>query len=179
MKTNIHIKGGINIITDILKVFEQNKNFVFRLALSYTKSVQDAEDISQIVFIKMFENKDKVEEGKEKAWLAKVTVNQCKNLLKSFWRKNIVSMEQEIEFENPEHSEIYDKVMKLQAKYRVVILLYYFEEYSTKEIADILNIGQSLVTTRLHRARKKLETILKEECYEYALQRNHGTNKNA
>ncbi|BCJ92865.1 hypothetical protein acsn021_04340 [Anaerocolumna cellulosilytica] len=169
MKTNLHIEGGININTDILEVFEQYKNFVFRLALSYTKSVHDAEDISQIVFIKMFQNKDKVEEGKEKAWLAKVTVNESKNLLKSFWRKNIVSMEQEIEFENPEYSEIYDKVMKLQAKYRVVILLYYFEAYSTKEIADILNIGQSLVTTRLQRARKKLESILKEECYEYTI----------
>lgn len=162
----------------ILEVFEQHKNLVYRIALNYTKSIHDAEDISQIVFMKLFENIDRLEEGKEKAWLAKVTINECKNLLKSFWRKNTVSLEREIMFETPERSEMYNNIMKLQTNYRVVILLYYFEEYSTKEISEILGISQSLVTTRLQRARKKMEPILKEEYYEHFIQRNHGANEN-
>ena len=164
--------------TDIMDIFDKNKNLVYRIALNYTKSIFDAEDISQIVFMKLLENMDRLEDGKEKAWLAKVTVNECKNLLKSFWRKNVGSIEQEIAFETPEQSEIFNYIIKLQTKYRVVILLYYFEEYSTKEISEILGISQSLVTTRLQRARKKLEPILKEEYHENFIQRNHGTNQN-
>lgn len=92
--------------TNILDIFEQHKNLVFRLALNYTKSIYDAEDISQIVFIKLFENYARLEQGKEKAWLAKVTVNECKNLLKSIWRINTDTLKYEIVFETKEQNDI-------------------------------------------------------------------------
>lgn len=147
----------------MIELFETYKHFVYRLALQYTRSIQDAEDISQCAFIKLMENIDRIEAGKEKAWLAKVTVNACKNHVKFSWRRNEVSMESLIEFETADQSEIFEKIMGLQPKYRVVILLYYFEEYSTKEISEILEISQSLVTTRLQRARKILKISIEEE----------------
>ena len=147
----------------ILEVFECYKDMVFRLALSYTKCIADAEDISQTVFIKLYENYGKIEQGKEKTWLLTVTANQSKNLLKSFWRKKTEPLEDIYTFEYPEQSSVFVYVMGLKPKYRVVIYLHYYEGYDSNEIARILGITQSASTTRLQRARRMLRTRLEEE----------------
>lgn len=84
----------------------------------------------------------------------------------SFWHKRIVSLEEsksdaEFSFENDEESELYDAVMKLGEKYRIVVHLYYYEEYSVKEIAEILNIKETTIQTRLMRARAKIKSMVK------------------
>ena len=149
-------------MTDIMELFQKYKNDVYRLAVSYTHSVQEAEDVCQTVFLKLMEQKS-IMPGKEKAWLLQVTANQCKSLLRSVrWRKTEPLEEQTIIFEKPEQEDIWAAVMKLKPGYRAVIYLFYCEEYSVKEIAKLLKIKESAVTTRLSRARQILKRELKE-----------------
>lgn len=146
---------------DIETLFEQYRNDVYRLALSYTKSVQEAEDVCQTVFLKLMEQKS-IKPGKERAWLMQVTANRCKNLLRSSWWKQTVPMEETLPAPAPEYTDTWEKVMALPPKYRVLVYLRYYEELSTGEMAQLLHISQSTVTTRLSRARKLLKEQLQE-----------------
>lgn len=146
----------------VLELFQQYHNDVYRLALSYTKSRQEAEDICQTVFVKLLEHPD-ITPGKEKAWLMQVTVNQCKNLLRSHWWSRTDPMDESLSIPPRETDGVALAVMALEPKYRVVVYLFYYEQYSTQEIANLLNITISSVTSRLHRARKLLKELLKEE----------------
>lgn len=146
---------------DIETLFKQYRDDVYRLALSYTKSVQEAEDVCQTVFLKLMEQKT-IEPGKERAWLMQVTANRCKNLLRSSWWKRTVPMEDTLPSPAPEYTDIWEKVMALPPKYRVLIYLRYYEELTTGEMARLLHISQSAVTTRLSRARQMLKEQLQE-----------------
>ena len=100
--------------------------------------------------------------GKERAWLMQVTANCCKNLLRSAWWKQTTSMEEALPAADSEYPEIRGIVMALPPKYRVVVYLRYYEALSTGEMARLLRISQSAVTTRLSRARKLLKEQLQE-----------------
>ncbi len=135
---------------------------VYRLSLSYTKSTADAEDVCQTVFLKLMEQ-PKLPEN-IKAWLMQVTANQCRNLLKSSWWRRTEALDDTLAATVPEDlSDISQAVMALNPKYRVVIYLHYYEQYSTKEIASLLRISQTAVTTRLSRGREQLKNELQEE----------------
>ncbi len=134
---------------------------MYRLALSYTRSPQEAEDVCQTAFLKLMEQKH-ITPGKEKAWLMQVTANQCRNLLRSAWWKKTEPLEDILPAPVKEKDDVCQAVMSLEPKYRVVIYLHYYEAYSTKEIAQLLHISQSAVTTRLDRARKQLRPKLEE-----------------
>ena len=146
---------------DIEEIFCKHRDDVYRLALSYTRSTQEAEDVCQTVFLKLMEQK-KVTPGKEKAWLMQVTANECRNLLRSSWWKKTTALDETLVSPEPECRDVFYSVMSLPPKYRVVIYLRYYEEYTTKEIAALLRISQSSVTTRLDRARQMLREKLKE-----------------
>ena len=146
---------------DIETLFKQYRDDVYRLALSYTKSVQEAEDVCQTAFLKLMEQKT-IEPGKERAWLMQVTANRCKNLLRSSWWKRTVPMEDTLPSPAPEYTDIWEKVMALPPKYRVLVYLRYYEELTTGEMARLLHISQSAVTTRLSRARQMLKEQLQE-----------------
>lgn len=143
-------------------------NTIFRIAYQYCGNKSDAEDIMQNTFIKLLQSEKEFEdEAYLKRWLIRVAINDAKNLNLSFWKKRVFSMAEAGEregytFDTSEHTAIYDAVMKLPAKYRVVVDLYYFEDYSIKEIADILHVKETTVQTQLMRARKKLKGQLKE-----------------
>lgn len=142
--------------------FHKYKDAVYRLALSYTKSAADAEDVCQSVFLKMMEQKN-ITPGKEKAWLLQTTANTCRNLLRSSWWRKSDPLDDTIPADiSPEYADVYQAVMSLEPKYRVVIYLRYYEEYTTKEIAQLLHISQTAVTTRMSRGREMLKTTLKE-----------------
>lgn len=142
--------------------FHKYKDAVYRLALSYTKSTADAENVCQSVFLKMMEQKT-IAPGKEKDWLLKTIANTCRNLLRSSWWRKNGSLDDSIPADiSPEYADVYQAVMALEPKYRVVIYLRYYEEYTTKEIAQLLRISQTAVTTRLSRGREMLKTTLKE-----------------
>lgn len=152
---------GDNQVQNIEELFRSYKDDVYRLALSYTKSVQEAEDVCQTVFLKLMEQRE-ITPGREKAWLMQVTANQCRNLLRSSWWRKTTPMEGALPSEAPEYSELLQTIMAMPPKYRVVIYLRYYEELSTKEMARLLHISQSAVTTRLNRARQKLKQELQE-----------------
>ena len=146
---------------DIESLFQQYKDDVYRFALSYTKSVQEAEDVCQTVFLKLMEQKS-ITPGKERAWLMQVTANTCRNVLRSGWWKRTVPMEETLEAPAPQDMDIWDTVMALPPKYRVLVYLRYYEELTTKEMAALLHISPTAVTTRLTRARQMLKEQLQE-----------------
>ena len=142
-------------------------NMILRLAYIYFKNSADAEDAVQEVFLKIVENMpDFNDESHEKAWIIRATVNVCKNKLKLFWNRNVGSIDDIKEMSDTdkynEDTEVLDAVLKLPEKYRTVIHLYYYEEYTTPEIARLINKNETTVRSLLHRAREKLKSILKE-----------------
>lgn len=146
----------------VTELFCQYRDDVYRLAVSYTHSAQEAEDVCQTVFLKLMEQRA-LTPGKEKAWLMRVTANQCKNLLRSGWWKRTVPLESGPAVPPPEESGVLGAVLALEPKYRVVVYLHYYEGYSAREIGSLLGLSTTAVTTRLARAREKLKLMLKED----------------
>ncbi len=140
------------------------KNMVFRLAITYLKNVQNAEDVTQEVFIKLYQN-DKEFQSKqhEKAWLTRVTINASKDVLKSAWMKKTVPIVGDIVFKEKEDGDLYYAIHRLKPKYRTAIHLYYYEDYSVKEIAEIMDATETSIQTMLYRGRKQLKNILKKD----------------
>ena len=145
----------------------QYQNMVYRTALHALGSPQDADDAVQEVFLRLFRYKEPFA-GEEhlRRWLLRVTVNYCRDVLKSPWRKRRVSWEELPEtpvFDKPGQAALYREVMALPEKYRTVLNLFYYEELSVREIGELLGVGDSTVTTRLARARKRLKERLGED----------------
>lgn len=145
----------------------QHANMVYRLALLQMKNKSDAEDVFQEVFLRLVQHQDKISDEEHlKAWLIRVTLNCCKKQFDSAWRRKTVSMEEQKEAgyeEEYEENVIYKEVQNLPEKYRTVIHLFYFEEYSVKEIGEITGQKESAVKTQLSRARGILKEKLKGE----------------
>ncbi len=145
-------------------------HIVFRVAFSYIGNHADAEDIMQDVFIKLCSCKKTFESEEHiKAWLLRVTVNQCKTSLKLCKKAAYEPIETAEHIPSPEKREensLLPLVMKLSPKLRSVLYLYYYEDYSVKELSNILGINVSSVTTRLMRARQQLKKLLEKEDYD-------------
>ena len=140
---------------------------LFAAAFNMCKNKQDAEDEVQDTFVQYYTTKKEFEsEQHVRAWLMRVAVNKAKNINRTFWRRNKVSIEDYMEtlvFETPEAETLFETVMQLPEKYRIVIHLYYYEDYTVSEIADILKLSESNVKIRLSRGRGMLRNALKEE----------------
>lgn len=135
---------------------------MLKVAFSLLKSTADAEDAVQEAFVKLITKAPEFENDEHrKAWLLRVTVNISKNMLKSAKRKNL-PLTEEIPY-SEKSDDVLPYVLSLDEKYRVVTHLYYYENYSIKEIAEILSLPAATVGTRLSRARKMLEKSLKED----------------
>lgn len=146
---------------DVKALFQRYRDEVYRLALSYTRSPQEAEDVCQTVFLKLLEHPH-IRPGAEQAWLMQVTANQCRSLLRSAWWRRTAPLDDTIPAPVRDDTT-YRAVMALKPKYRVVVYLRYYQALSTQEIAKILKITPTAVTTRLSRAREQLRQTLKEE----------------
>ena len=143
------------------------QNMVYRTALHALGCPQDADDAVQEVFLRLFRYKEPFE-GEEhlRRWLLRVTVNYCRDVLRSPWRKRRASWEEVPEvpvFDRPEQAALYREVMALPEKYRMVLDLFYYEELSVREIGGLLGVEASTVTTRLARARRRLKERLGED----------------
>lgn len=146
-------------------VYRNNKR-LYLLALSFVGQQQDAEDILQNVFLKLWRSGISYQDDTHlDKWLTRVTVNESKSLLRRASRKNVPldEAEQPLVPEQTEGAEVVAAVMRLPPEQRSVIHLYYFEELSVKDIAGLLHLGQSTVKTRLYRGRCLLRQYLKEE----------------
>lgn len=145
---------------------DKYKNNLFVIAFNVCKNVHDAEDVVQDTFIQyMTLKKDFETQQHIRAWLIRVAINKAKNKNNVFFRKNMLPLEDYMEsltFESAETSDLFETVMKLPEKYRVIIHLFYYEDYSVKEISNILKLSESNVKVRLSRGRKLLKNTLKE-----------------
>lgn len=155
----------------------QYSDMVLRIAVNYCKELPDAEDMVQDVFVKLYESRGGfADEEHAKRWLIRVTVNLCKNHLKSAWRRRTQLVEHEkleTVFEqaacgctaeaagNGGEDALFEAVGSLPEKYRSVVHLFYYEDYSVREIAQILQRKETTIQTRLMRARKMLKQKLK------------------
>ena len=150
----------------VQELMNMYKNNVYAAAFSICKNASDAEDVVQDTFLKYYmTHKNFDSEQHIRAWLLRVAINKAKNIQASFWRRNGVPLEDYIEtlsFETPESKDLFEEVMKLPEKYRVVVHLFYYEDYSVKEIANILKISESNIKVRLSRGRAMLKDALKE-----------------
>lgn len=149
-----------------LDALARYQDMVYHIALHQTGSRADGEDAVQEVFLRLLTaQRPPGEEGHLRRWLMRVTVNYCRDLQKSAWRRRRVPLEDVPEipvFQREEEAELYREVMGLPEKYRTVLYLFYYEELSVREIAGVLEIKESLVTTRLSRARDRLRERLTE-----------------
>ena len=152
----------------ITRAMDEWGGSVFRLAFAYTTSRVDAEDIYQEVFIRLFKDATEFRDSEHlKAWLLRVTINCCHDLARSGWRNNVVTVD-ELESFTGEYDTLSLQAMddltaaldKLPKDMRTVIHLYYYEGYTSAEIAQLLEINASTIRTRLERARKELKTLL-------------------
>lgn len=140
---------------------------LFAVAFNICQNTQDAEDVIQDTFVQYYTTKKEFDNEEHiRAWLIRVAVNKAKNVTRTFWRRNKVSIEDFMEtlaFETPKSKTLFETVMQLPKKYRIVIHLYYYEDYAVSEIADILKLSESNVKTRLSRGRAMLRKELEGE----------------
>lgn len=150
---------------DINAVLNRYSDMVYRLAFSWTKNRCNADDILQDVFLRYIrENRAFESEEHRKAWLIRVTVNRCKDLLRSGWmQKTVPLQDNDLTTQLAQESEVYWAVMKLPKKYRVAVHLYYYEEYSVRQITALLHRKESTVKSHLFRARNLLKAMLEGE----------------
>lgn len=142
----------------VLTLFDRFADTVYRVALSYLRSPQEAEDAVQTVFLKLLEKNVEIYPNKERAFLTKMTINHCKNILSSAKTRSTVPLDETVPLVQPEDQALFRAVMELPEKYRAVVCLHYFEGYSFQEIAQLLHISPSAVSMRLYRARNMLKT---------------------
>ena len=137
------------------------------MALNCCKNAADAEDIMQTVLLKLYREKTDFEsEEHVKRWLIRVAVNEGRKLRSSGWFKRRASLEEyagTVDFESPEESELFIIVMALPEKYRVPLYLYYYEDYTIKEVAALCKLKESTVQTRLQRARERVKRALTKQ----------------
>ena len=144
----------------------RNGQRIFLIALSYFCNRSDAEDATQNVLLKLWKNREKLNDPIHiDKWLTRVTVNECRSLLR--FRRETISYE-EIETlcsvpAAPNEQELMLAVLQLPKKQRVVVHLYYYEEFSVREIAHLMHISENAVKKRMSRARETLRILLKEE----------------
>ncbi len=143
---------------------ERYGDAVYLAALHACGSPADAEDIAQNAFIKLLERQESFENEEHlRRWLIRVTVNEGKSLVCSRWFRSRAALEEyagTVDFEAPEETELFLAVMALPSKYRVPVYLFYYEDYSVKEVASMCGLKVSTVQTRLQRAREKLRKEL-------------------
>ena len=149
---------------EVDRAIQRYSDTVRRICLVHLKNYADTEDIFQTVFLKYVLSSVSFESDEhEKAWFIRVTINACKDLLKSFFRSRTVSLEKLMEQPAdlaPDHREVLEAVLSLPEKYRDVVYLHYYESYTAPEIAKLLGKNVNTVYTLLTRAKQLLREKL-------------------
>lgn len=146
---------------EIVNVVNMYSDMVYRIALTRTGTVENAEDIFQEVFLKYSEKMPKFDnEEHRKAWFIKVTINLTKNFHNSAWNKKVVKLDETYVFKKEEENEVFSVVCELPQNYKTVIYLMYYEGYKVKEIAELMKSSEGTIKTWLYRAREALKEKL-------------------
>lgn len=167
----------MNIDTDSMhfkKIMKENGEYLIRLAFSYVKNWSTAEDIVQEVFVTYYQKSDQFEKRSSiRTYLAKITVNKCHDYLRSWKNKvpfytNIFKSQILTNQDSPEKlvmnkdksDRLIQEILEMSVKYREVILLFYYQEFTIVEVSNILNVSENTVKTRLYRAKAILKIKL-------------------
>lgn len=149
---------------DTIRVIEQYADMIRRICLLHLKNHADTEDVFQEVFLKYILSSHTFESAEhEKAWFIRVTLNTCKDVLKSLFRHPTVPLDvlsEEASHVMPENLEVLEAVLSLPQKYKTALYLHYFEGYTAKEIGRILNKKENTIYSLLSRGREMLKREL-------------------
>lgn len=149
---------------DIERIYKQYVDMIYRVCFMYLKNKQDTLDAVQTTFIKFMEYKGEFHNEEHiKAWLLVTSGNICKNNLKHWWHHKVTfdeEIEGSVEFDS---NELLGFVLSLPKKYKIILYLYYYEGYKTKEIASMLKINESTIRSQLLKARMLLKQKLGED----------------
>ncbi len=148
---------------DILAIYDRQVDTVYRVCYSFMKNKAEAEDLTQETFLKLMTCDQEFQNQRhEKAWLIVTASNLCKDSLKKWWRKNediedYQNLAQEnVTLDNP----VLEAILQLPQDYKAAVYMYYYEGYTTAEIASQEGCAESTVRSRLFRARNMLQTML-------------------
>ena len=147
------------------KVLEKYSAEIYRICYLYLRNKAEAEDAFQDVFLRFMQaNKEFDSDEHEKAWICRVAINRCKDIVKSF-RYRFVSLDSipELKFENETDNTVLDTILGLPPKYKAVLYLHYYEGYKASHIAKILGSSENTVYSQLSRARSLLKERLGED----------------
>lgn len=148
---------------ELIEIYNRQVDTVYRLCFSFMKNHADAEDLTQETFLRLLSSGKTFENDKhEKAWLIVTASNLCKDALKKWWRRweniedyqDIASQEQD-----PDYA-LYGAILQLKPDYKTAVYMFYYEGYTTAEIAKYLRCPESTVRSRLKRARDQLHSML-------------------
>lgn len=158
---------------DIENLIRQYGNDVLRTAYLYVKDIHTAEDIFQDVFIKVNQKLSTFEGNSSiKTWIIRITINTCKDYLKSAWNRRVIPMmeyQEDSIISNSDYDEVEKKdtkelikksILSLPAKYKDIVICVYFQDMTLTEAANVLKIAEGTAKSRLSRARQKLKIIL-------------------
>lgn len=152
---------------EYIRAVKRNSNRIYLIALSYLKNHDDAEDVMQDVFFKLWKTSKQFNSDEHlDKWLVITCINKCKDHFRLPFVKNSVALEDAKElytFDNIKNFDLFNAIMSLPQKERLVVHLFYYEDMSVDEISKVAKIKPSAVKTRLHRARKNLKSILGDE----------------
>lgn len=150
------------------ELYELYATDVLRMSYFYLGDRQKAEDVTQDVFVRLMTTNPPLQPGKEKAWLLKVAMNRCRDLWRGAWLKRVVlggptfeMIPAPDEFSRiGDQQEMMSAINRLPAMFKEVILLYYYQGYGISDIAEMMDLPEGTISSRLSRARKKLEEVL-------------------
>ena len=155
---------------DIEKILDKYGTTIYNIAYYYVKNKYDADDILQNVCLSLYKRQPVFKNDEhERAYIIRTAINTSKSHVRSAWFRNVIFSDREIkQYENieiNEERELYYKLERLPAKYRIVIHLFYYEDMSIEDISKALNKSKSAVKTQLHRARRLLKEYFEEDEY--------------
>jgi RNA polymerase sigma-70 factor (ECF subfamily) len=162
----------ICIDNEIERIMDSYGDIVLKTCYLYLKDIQRAEDAFQEVFLKIYKKYGSFKgQSSEKTWIMSITINVCKDILRSSWLKRVLLMENLSEERNHdavddkaikgiEEELVFNEVVSLPSNLKDVVVLYYYQEFTTIEISKILGIAEGTVRSRLHRARELLKKKL-------------------
>ncbi|MFM1653527.1 RNA polymerase sigma factor [Brevibacillus sp. B_LB10_24] len=147
---------------ELAELYQRHVDLVYRLCYIYLKNPVDAEDAVQSVFLKLLKYQKVFNDHEhEKAWLTVTTRNYCKDVLKYWWKTRRVALDilPEVSSWNGDEpsGKVLARLLSLPEKYKTVLYLYYFEEYTVKEISEMLGYKESTIQTQLSRGRRRLK----------------------
>ena len=145
------------------RIIRQHADMIYRIAVHNCQNAADAEDILQDVCIDLL-TKCPCRDDPEhlKAWLIRVTINKCRSLHRLAWRRRSVPLDECSELAQPEERGVMEEIRQLPETMRNVIYLYYYEDLTIAEVAEVLGMNPNTVSSTLQRARRKLKDLLEE-----------------